>query len=719
MTLNLSLSKRFVAVLSLFVGMFVLVFYLLVQAKTVNIDFSKLELNGNKYQRPLEKLLNAVMQHRVVAQRALYGEKQSLSRLPDLQSAVGDALSALERVDTDLTESLQFTDQGLHSRKRDHFRTSVVSKEWSELKSKISNLKPSESNELHAHLINDIRTMITHAGDTSNLILDPDLDSYYLMDITLLALPQIQDRIQNIIVEVEPIIRRGHVTTDERVKASVFAAMINEADLARVTGDHQTILNEDVNFYGKSDTLESQLSGANQNFVTSYKELLNIINDVAEGRVDSPDKFVQVSGQALRESFDYWEVATTELDRLLDTRIRSLQNSKTAAITLSIAFLVFSLFMAFVFMRYLTRNIRGIVTVLSQSSREVSGASSTSAASATELSEASAEQAASLQQTMATIEEISAMVSQNAESAGKTKQAVEINQQASENGSRSVEDMLLAITDIKDTNEKILQQMEGSNKEFGEIVKIISEIGQKTNVINEIVFQTKLLSFNASVEAARAGEHGKGFAVVAEEVGNLAQMSGNAAKEITDMLSSSIKKVNTIVEDTKSRVDQLVEIGKDKIVMGQSTAQKCRESLNKITENAHTVSAMVTEITQASKEQAQGIQEITKAFSQLDKVTQQNAAVAQQSSAQAEQLNAESQSLSEAVTQLVIFVDGKATAVEEVEKEEVQKPEAKNVVAINRKKVVKPISSGKAFVARKASGSSVVPSSNDPNFEEF
>jgi methyl-accepting chemotaxis protein len=78
-----------------------------------------------------------------------------------------------------------------------------------------------------------------------------------------------------------------------------------------------------------------------------------------------------------------------------------------------------------------------------------------------------------------------------------------------------------------------MNQINYSNEQMSEIVKVIQEIETKTKVINDIVFQTKLLSFNASVEAARAGEQGKGFAVVAEEVGNLAQMSGNAAKEIS------------------------------------------------------------------------------------------------------------------------------------------------------------------------------------------
>lgn len=77
--------------------------------------------------------------------------------------------------------------------------------------------------------------------------------------------------------------------------------------------------------------------------------------------------------------------------------------------------------------------------------------------------------------------------------------------------------------------------MKISNKKITEITKVISEVAAKTQVINEIVFKTKLLSFNASVEAARAGDQGRGFSVVAEEVGNLAKMSGDAAKEISNI----------------------------------------------------------------------------------------------------------------------------------------------------------------------------------------
>lgn len=383
-------------------------------------------------------------------------------------------------------------------------------------------------------------------------------------------------------------------------------------------------------------------------------------------------------------------------------------------------------------------SLQSVIDRLSASNKQVSDASVESAASATELSEAATEQAASLQETMASIEEISAMVNQNAESANKAKATVESNNRSSEEGKQNVARMIAAIGEIKVTNDEILHQMESSNKEFAEIVKIISDIGEKTKVINDIVFQTKLLSFNASVEAARAGEHGKGFAVVAEEVGNLAQMSGNAAREITDMLAGSIKKVNDIVEETTVKVDQLVEVGKDKITMGQATAEKCREALDTITQGAVTVTSMVAEIANASKEQAQGVQEINKAISQLDQVTQQNSAVAQQSSAQAENLSAEAQSLSNAVINLVGFVQGgnalsspsgnpvsahpetrKTSRKSSLSEDKVVSMHEHKTKSSSKKAISEQERSLRAKVSKKASGADSVPSNNDPGFEEF
>lgn len=221
--------------------------------------------------------------------------------------------------------------------------------------------------------------------------------------------------------------------------------------------------------------------------------------------------------------------------------------------------------------------------------------------------------------------------------------------------------MLNSMNEISQSNEAILAQVNEGNRQMTEIGKVIREIGNKTKVINEIVFQTKLLSFNASVEAARAGEHGKGFAVVAEEVGNLAQMSGNAAKEISEMLDGSILKVEGIVEETKTKVESLVLKGKEKVDNGVVVAKQCSSVLDQIVDNVSKVSELSRETSHANKEQAMGISEINKAMSQLDMSTQQNAAASEEAASASEELSAQANSLKAVADELIAVINGAGT----------------------------------------------------------
>ena len=125
------------------------------------------------------------------------------------------------------------------------------------------------------------------------------------------------------------------------------------------------------------------------------------------------------------------------------------------------------------------------------------------------------------------------MVNKSVDNANSSTEKANLSHEIATEGRESVNQMRLSMQDIENSINHMSHQVGESNEQIENIVKIIGEISNKTAIINDIVFQTKLLSFNASVEAARAGEHGKGFAVVAEEVGNLAQMSGTAAKEFT------------------------------------------------------------------------------------------------------------------------------------------------------------------------------------------
>ena len=381
------------------------------------------------------------------------------------------------------------------------------------------------------------------------------------------------------------------------------------------------------------------------------------------------------------------------------------------ASTLSIALGLFagvvSVTIAFVVIKGLKTSIQRIIQTLSENARNVASASHQIASTAEELSQASTEQASSLEQTSSSIEEMNSMVAKNSENASKAAEVTTESQEHAREGKMAVEKMISAMGEINQSNNSIMEQVENSNKQITEIVDVIKEIGAKTKVINDIVFQTKLLSFNASVEAARAGEMGKGFAVVAEEVGNLAAMSGNAAKEISDLLDNSIHKVETIVHETKEKVGTQVVSGKEKVKAGTEIANQCGTLLETIVTEVSSISKMAEEISVASNEQAQGVSEITKAITQLDTVTQQNSSSSEETASAAEELSAQAESLNVAVLDLVAAIEGanKAPVQSHSKSAEVRSLPVKKVTASHS-----PM--------KKASGHEIVPDCDHSGFQD-
>lgn len=324
-----------------------------------------------------------------------------------------------------------------------------------------------------------------------------------------------------------------------------------------------------------------------------------------------------------------------------------------AAITMALALLIAMI---------LSKSIISVLSVvaerLSQSSEKVAENSKLVTDASGDLASGTTEQAEALQQTVASTHEISAMTNKTADNSRESLQRAELSQQASNEGKRSLTEMIEAISKISDSNNLINSQVRRGNEEIKDIVQLVIEIGQKTKIIDDIVFQTKLLSFNASIEAARAGEHGKGFAVVAEEVSSLATMSGNASKEIASMLTQTISKAETIVQETQSSVDSLMSEGEKRLHFGKQVAENCRRSLEEIINYVDEMCVMIRDTSKSTLEQATGIAEINKAMGQIDTVTSQNANAAQQCSLAANQLMSEVEKTRLVVQDLLTVING-------------------------------------------------------------
>lgn len=278
---------------------------------------------------------------------------------------------------------------------------------------------------------------------------------------------------------------------------------------------------------------------------------------------------------------------------------------------------------------------------------------------AKDLFSATETQASSLEETSSSISEISAIVGRSASAAKNTSVLAEQSQLLAQQGQQSVANVIEKIELIHQSNENLMASIEYNNREIENITTIIGDISEKTKVINDIVFQTKLLSFNASVEAARAGEHGKGFSVVAQEIGALAQMSGNASAEIKELLEMSVNKVRETVSNSKDKVSVILNEGKRSVNEGVDEIKKCDEFLQKIVNSFKEVNHSVQEIASSSSEQSVGVDQIKEAIHFLNESTRKSSSIAKKTSSSSSQMGNYSESLNEIVGTLKHIVYGK------------------------------------------------------------
>lgn len=389
-----------------------------------------------------------------------------------------------------------------------------------------------------------------------------------------------------------------------------------------------------------------QLSSGNS---AKKSEEIKAVLKLAEEDMGAHQKTLKELDDYIVESSAHWSEKSRE----------TAQSSKLMMIVIAVSTTLAAFIGSYIFSNRLNSTLQSIADKLSSNSRQVEITATKVADTSNGLSASTSQQASALQETVAAATEVASMIQHTSENTSASLAKAHRGNETSIKGQSAVDDMINSIGEINYSNRQINEQVEKSNVEMNEILTLISNINDKTRIINDIVFQTKLLAFNASVEAARAGEAGKGFSVVADEVSKLAAMSGNAAEEIRSLLDKSNLRVKEIVERSRETVTKFVVVGESKVKAGVSKADGCKDALSAISEDINEMLLMSKSISEATKEQSQGMREINHALEQIGMSTSQNAEASQFCSQAADELQIQANNTKNAVLELMNVIYGK------------------------------------------------------------
>lgn len=616
MKFNFSLSTK-LFINNIFYAIPILVLlYLMFNSYDKDLVFGRKEQMGNEIQRTTMNLINLVVENKKYT--------------PAMEPLMADVLKQFNKFEGDLL----LDDDSLAERKREHINKAALTKTFEDFKA--SKAEPYK-------VLKDLRDLVVHTGDTSNLILDPDLDSYYLMDITLLAAPQIADRFYEVDRLLTEFAAHSTVpmTTEEQVKTAVYLSMLRESDWGRIYADAGTSINEDKNFYGVNSKLQKEVKEQGDKADALFKQYFALLEEISKGNKAKAVEAHAMTPKMVETAHGFYLLTNEVLTELLLTRDGSIVDGRNKATSIGIGAILIALIVSIATSKNFKEGSKRISSALRQLTGAVAvnaDASEKLTESSNSLSSVSSQQAAAVQETVSSLHEINAMSEKNFESIKISSMKSEEGKEQAINGKESIYKMASTIKEIAECNQEFFKEINSSSEELKTIIKIISDISEKTKVINDIVFQTRLLSFNASVEAARAGEHGKGFAVVAEEIGKLASVSGASAKEINDILSLANAQVESIITKMSSRVVELTAKASAQLDSGERITKECVTSLNEIVDNITELSSMMNEISMAITEQTKGYSEITRAIDQIDEGVHHGLGLSQETSEHAQKL---------------------------------------------------------------------------------
>jgi methyl-accepting chemotaxis protein len=623
-----------------------------INAQSENIAFANKELDGYRYAGPILAAASAVSLHSGLAARALSGDSGVHARMEQSGVTVSEALKAAEQRGAALRE-FGLQDQWPH-----------INSSWSTLLTKLPGFTPEQSLAAHTALGEGLRQLLSRVGEESGLSLDPAAETYYLIIPSLQLLPEAAAALGAVRAQGALAARAGHISSERRealagsialarqslqaatesLEAALRKNATNRAQLAapmqRALADARSVLDEATDAFRPdrpitldagtwSDRATRAIQGIEQLSKAASTRATELLEArVAEGARERMSTqavslfFVVLAlmGLALvgrnlvrsiRERQEHAQLVTDEYKgnqaailRLMDEMSVIADGDLTARarvgddMTGAIADAV----------NVTVAELRKVVERINDTAGQVSRATQSAQEIATRLTEAANRQTKDIEQAVGSVQLMTRSIGEVSSSADQSASVARQSLDTTERGAQAVQASVASMSQIRDQiqeTSKRIKRLGESSLEIGEIVDLISDISEQTNV----------LALNAAIQAATAGEAGRGFTVVAEEVQRLAERSAEATKQIGGL-------VKTIQADTQEAVSAM-ENSTQGVVEGTKLSDAAGQALKEIEQVTRNLSELIQSIAVSTQMQVDIADEVRKLMHEVLAITRE------------------------------------------------------------------------------------------------
>jgi methyl-accepting chemotaxis protein len=600
------------------------------------IEPSRQELVALAVIKPMHELISGMQQHRGLSAGVLGGNEALKERRTGKGKEVTELLGKL---DTKLPAVVKGSEQ---------WRAVLAG--WADIQKDGLSWAAPESFKRHTVMIEQALIAVVAVADALALTLDPDIDSYYLMDTVVVKMPAVLERLGQMRARGTGILAKKEISEQQKNDLSTLLGELQGTQRMQKMNVDKVI--------AFSPSARSAVESASKEFDKSMADTLDLVRKDVLGaafETNSQDYFNLTTKVIDKGYSTMFDILMPALEKVIRIRIKEAETGLnitflvTIVVTLLFAYLAFGSYLSMiagvralgggaerlsngdltgrvhcagkdeledvaVHFNHMAESMQGLLRVVQQTAEQLGQAATDVSGSAARVSEGSVEQSSAASGMAAAIEEMTVGIDQIAEHAQTAHEVSTESGVLSEEGGRIVDGTVAEMQKIADT----VNQSAAIIEELGRHSASISAI---VNVIKEIADQTNLLALNAAIEAARAGEQGRGFAVVADEVRKLAERTTSSTQEISSMIGAIQKGTAGAVASMQAGVARVAE--------GVDLSRRAGESIRRIKEGASRVRGDVSDISNSLREQSTASNEIARSVERIAQMSESNSAAVQ------------------------------------------------------------------------------------------